>query len=272
MGGTWDLNRKSERNDNDGMDEIQGSPDFRSLPEPERQRYRNVSRSLVEMMQRYAFPLCLAPPLSVGGEVVGATGCLLRLNRGLFIVTANHVLSEYEERVQSNRLNWQFGHLPPFDPLSRVAWRDQARDIVFLEISAEEAIRAGNEDSLVFSAARGWPPPVPTVGQPVLIAGYPRILREVADASIQSGPYSAVFRTTSAGPGYFYCQIENEELISFDGGELPPPDADVGGLSGGPASLMLPLDYPLVGIVVEHSRTYNILRIATFEEIPEDKI
>jgi hypothetical protein len=254
------------------MDELQGSPEFRALSEREQERYRAVSHNLVQMMQRYAVPICLAPPLSVGGEVNSGTGCILRLDSGPFIVTANHVLSKYEERLKTERLNWQFGHLPPFNPLERIAWRDQKRDIVFLAISEQEVARAGNEDSLAFSASGGWPPPTPAAGQPVLIAGYPKILREIESTTIESGPYSAVFRITSTGPGYFYCQIDHEELISFDGGTLPPPDADVGGLSGGPAALMMPLDYPLAGIIVEHNQAYNILRISTLDGIPVKSI
>ncbi len=231
-----------------------------------------MSRTLVQLAQRYAIPLCLAPPLSIGGKVNGATGCIVRLDSGPFIITANHVLDEYERRIKAERINWQFGRLPPFDPLPRVAWRNAKRDIVFLEISESEVNSACNETSLVFSAVRGWPPPTPTERQVVLIAGYPRTLREVGSSDISAGPYSALFRITSVGEGYFYCQIEQEELISFDGGPLPPSDAEVGGLSGGPAALMLQLDYPLVGVVIEHSQTYNILKISTVDNIPLEDI
>jgi hypothetical protein len=254
------------------MNKPQGSSEFRALPESDQEKYRAVSRTLVQLAQRYAIPLCLAPPLSIGGKVNGATGCIVRLDSGPFIITANHVLDEYERRIKAERINWQFGRLPPFDPLPRVAWRNAKRDIVFLEISESEVNSACNETSLVFSAVRGWPPPTPTERQVVLIAGYPRTLREVGSSDISAGPYSALFRITSVGEGYFYCQIEQEELISFDGGPLPPSDAEVGGLSGGPAALMLQLDYPLVGVVIEHSQTYNILKISTVDNIPLEDI
>jgi hypothetical protein len=246
--------------------------EFRSLSSSEKERYRSVSRSLVEMVQRYAFPLFFAPPLSVGGKINGATGCIIRLASGPFIITANHVLVEYEKRILTERLNWQFGRLPPFDPLPRVAWRNAARDIVFIEISEQEVVEACNDISLVFSPVRGWPPPSPSQDQVALISGFPRILREVGSSEISAGPYSALFRITRSGEDYFYCQIEQEELICFDGGSLPPPDADVGGLSGGPVALMLPLDYPLIGIVIEHNPAYNLLKVATLSGIPFEEI
>jgi hypothetical protein len=254
------------------INESQGSSDFRALSESEQERYRSVSHNLVQLVQRHAIPLAFAPPRSIGGKVNGATGCIVRLDSGPFIITASHVLDEYEKRIQTERINWQFGHLTPFDPLSRVAWRDAKRDVVFFEMLESEVCQACDETSLVFSPVRGWPPPRPTQGQVVLVAGYPRILREVGSDVISSGPYSALFRVSSTGEGYFYCQIEHEDLISFDGGALPPPDADVGGLSGGPAVLMLRIDYPLVGIVTEHSQAYNILRISTLHDIPLESI
>ena len=254
------------------MSGLQGSSEFKALSEQEQETYRRVSRRVVHLVQRYAIPLCFAPPPSIGGKVNGATGCILRLDSGPFIVTANHILSGYEERRKTERLNWQFGQLPPFDPVPRVAWRDPERDVVFLEISEQEMAGACNSTSLVFSALSGWPPSAPIAGQVALVAGFPRILREVANGNIEAGPYSAMFRVTSVNEGFFYCQIVQEELISFEGGPLPPPNADVGGLSGGPVALMTSLAYPLIGIVTEHIQAYNILRIATLNDIRQEDL
>jgi hypothetical protein len=241
------LGTRAKEAKNQGVTELQGSPAFQALSEQEQETYRKVSQRIVQLVQRYAIPLCFAPPLSIGGKVNGGTGCILRLDTGPFIVTANHVLAAYEERRQNEPLNWQFGHLRPFDPVPRIAWRDPVRDIIFLAISEDEVIEACDSTSLVFSAPTGWPPTAPKEGQVALIAGFPRILREVGTRNIEAGPYSAMFRVASVNEGYFYCQIVQEELISFDGGSLPPTDADVGGLSGGPVALMTPLAYPLGG-------------------------
>jgi hypothetical protein len=96
-------------------------------------------------------PIIFAPPLSIGGTQNSASGCVLRLGARTFVVTASHVLSGYEERIQSGEVLRQVGDLPPFDPLSRVAWRDRGRDIVLLHISQNEACDIGPCIILVIS-------------------------------------------------------------------------------------------------------------------------
>lgn len=71
-------------------------------------------------------PSSLAPPRSRGGKINGASGSVLQLGSGVFIVTASHVLEGYETRIQAGEvLNWQVGDLPPFDLISRIAWRSR---------------------------------------------------------------------------------------------------------------------------------------------------
>ena len=173
-----------------------------------------------------------------------------------------YVLSGYEERQQAGEiLNWQVGNLPPLDPISRIAWRDTHMDIVLLEIGEDEARTIG---PCIISAPPAWPPPVPKMGQLVLVGGYPKSLREEALAPgwIGAGPYSAIFRVTLAGETKFKCAIERRDLIAFDGG-LPVPGTDMGGLSGGPVFLVDALTCPLVGIVTDRCE----MSVADFEII-----
>lgn len=252
---------------------------FESLSGQHQNQFREIARRMVELAQSYAIPIIFAPPRSIGGELNGATGCILQLTSGYYLITAAHVLRAYQDRLKSGeRLNWQVGALPPSDPLSRIAWgrdsrdNDTARDIVFLRISAEEAETACGNSSHVATAYRGWPPPMPRVGQPILLSGYPASSRHVdSEGWIGAGPYSAMFRVTTIGSDYLYCQIDHPELISFDGNPLPAPGSNVGGLSGGPVLAMDhdEMSYPLIGIVTEHSQAYDVLRIATFEDIEE---
>jgi hypothetical protein len=172
-------------------------------------------------------------------------------------------------------LNWQVGNLPPFEPLSRVAWRDDERDIVLLRISENEASNIG---PCTVSAPPKWPPCLPQEGQFVLVAGYPKVLREEDPSSgrIGSGPWSGVFRVTAVGEGYCKCHIERKDLISFNGGPLPEPGTEMGGLSGGPVLLVGNLSYPLVGVITDRCEMnfaeLDILKVATFESVkPEEQ-
>jgi hypothetical protein len=257
------------------MNEPGGAQRFERLSAEEQGRYIAVSRQLTNLARDHAVPIIFAPPLSIGGKLNGASGCVLRVGGRTFVVTASHVLAEYEKRVESGEiLNWQVGDLPPFEPLSRIAWRDRGRDIVLLHISENEARAIG---PCIISEPPTWPPCLPQEGQFVLMAGYPKVLRE-EDASlglIRSGPWCALFRVTVVGEGYCKCLIERKDLISFNGGPLPEPGMQMGGLSGGPVLLVGNLSYPLVGVITDlcamtHAEL-EILKVATLESVMIDE-
>ena len=209
----------------------------------------------------------------------GASGAILELGNDRFLLTASHVLAGYEDRIRKGEvLNWQVGALPPFDPLERITWRSIERDLVFFRLTAPEARTACGTGSRVVPILSGWPPPRPTVGDAVLVAGFPRGLREVRAHWIGSGPLGAMFRVTNVRDGYCDCQIEDRDLISFDSEGLPSPDADMGGLSGGPVFSMgaAAITYPLVGLVTDLCRMtfaeFQLLRIATLDRIAESEL
>jgi hypothetical protein len=113
-----------------------------------------------------------------------------------------------------------------------------------------------------------WPPMPPAKGQNVLLAGYPQKLRELDQAAgkIGAGPYSAMLPVIEAGEGYFQCHLNTADLISYDENPLPDPDADLGGLSGGPVLLVGALHYPLVGIITDQKNLFDelhLIRVAT---------
>jgi hypothetical protein len=115
-------------------------------------------------------PIIFAPPLSIGGKVNSGTGFVLQLNCGSFVVTASHVLDEYENRVQSGeQLYWLVGKLPPFDPLSRIAWRGVKKDVVLLRLPPQEISRL--RPHCTITAPTQWPPSVPHEQQLALLAG-----------------------------------------------------------------------------------------------------
>jgi hypothetical protein len=230
------------------MSKLGGAEQFQRLSADEQACYLAINREMVRLARDHAVPIIFAPPLSIGGRINGASGCVIQLARGTFVVTASHVVLGYEQRLERGEiLNWQVGNLPPFDPLARIVWRDKENDIVLLGISREEASNIG---PCLISAPPTWPPPVPKAGQLVLVGGYPKSLREEALAPgwIGSGPYSAIFRVTLAEDCKFKCAIERRDLISFEG-PLPASGIDMGGLSGGPVLLVDILSYPVVGIV-----------------------
>jgi hypothetical protein len=250
------------------MSDAGASRRFDELSADDQSRYREFGRQMVRLAGECAVPIIFAPSPGSEGNINSATGAVLKLDRGYFIVTAHHVLDGYRKRLQSGeKLNWQVGHLPPFDPLSRIA--DAAKDTLLLSLSADEARQLGARAHI--TAPTRWPPPTPKVDQIVLVAGYLKLLREVivTDAVVRMDGLNAMFRVTCVGDGYFYCKYEREEdLVSFNGLTLPDMGMSMGGLSGGPAFLVVggSIIYPaLVGVISECVEGFGLLRIATLE-------
>jgi hypothetical protein len=194
---------------------------------------------------------------------------VLQLRTGVFVATASHVLAKYEKRLRDGeKLNWQVGKLPPFDPLSRVAWRDDIKDLVLLPLRGDEVQAIG---PCRITTPQQWPPTVPQQGQLVLLAGYPGVLREVDSSGwIGAGPFSALFRVTTTGEDYCTCRIVQKDLVSFNEAPPPAPGTNMGGISGGPVFLVAN-NCPLVGVITDHGymtfADMELLRIATFESV-----
>ncbi len=283
---------------------------FKALSKNRQEQYGCILRELLNFAQGHALPMCFAPPLVTAtvplatgpaavklpltlGKVDGASGCVLQLQSGHFFVTAEHVLAGYEKRIsEGERLNWQIGKLPPFDPISRIAWRDKGdgyersqmpyrpTDIVLLRLTEDEAKEACGEARIVPTPAQ-WPPPPLSIGQQVVMAGYPNQLRAVDLAGTMNREACGLaFQVTNIGDGYCKCQFLYEDVIDF--GRAAQPDlkgVKLGGLSGCPVFALASagegglLQYPrLVGVFTHrwgHDATIDIIEIATFEKVSE---
>ena len=182
------------------------------------------------------------------GKIDGASGCVLQLQSGYFFITAEHVLTAYEKRIcEGELLNWQIGKLPPLNPISRIAWRDQINaskhsqmpyrptDIVLLRLSEEEAEQACGEAMIIPTPAQ-WPPPPLRIGQQVVMVGYPNQLRTVDLAeTMNREACGLVFQVESIGDGYCKCVFLYKNVINF--GHTTQPDLNntaLGGMSDCP--------------------------------------
>ena len=296
-------------------EELSSGQAFRRLLPSERQRYRDIVRELMALAQEHAIPMCFAPPLVTAevplsggtvttiklprtlGKIDGASGFVLRMPTGYYFVTAGHVLREYEERTrEGERLNWQIGRLAPFDPLSRVAWRDKTdasnrslmpyrpTDIVFLRLSEIEAIAACGSARIIPSPGE-WPPTALSKGQLVVIAGYPNQLRAVDLAGTMNREACGfVSQVTSVGEGNCKCHFAYADLIDFGGGTAQPDlnNANLGGMSGCPVFTLASagegssLSFPrLAGVFTSRwgsDPTSDIIEIATFDHVRESDL
>ena len=291
-------------------DQASSGEAFKALSKKQQELYGCIVRELMKFAQGHALPMCFAPPLVTAtvplatgpvavklpltlGKVDGASGCVLQLQSGYFFVTAEHVLAEYEKRTrEGERLNWQIGRLPPFDPIPRIAWRDKTdayersqmpyrpTDIVLLRLTKEEAEEACGEARIVPTSAR-WPPPPLSIGQHVVMAGYPNQLRAVDLAGTMNREACGLaFQVTNVGDGYCKCQFLYEDVIDFGGAAQPDlKRIKLGGMSGCPVFVLASagegglLQYPRLAGVYTHrwdpDATIDIIEIATFEKFSE---
>jgi hypothetical protein len=242
-----------------------GGRRFESLRASEQRRFRHWGLEMVRWAASHAVPVIFGPPPGVEGVINGASGLILRIANCSFFVTAAHVLDEYERRLGFEKsLLWQIGRLPPIDPLSRRVRRNHESDIVLVPLSDDEANRVG---SAIATIQAGQSPPTPKEDGLVLVAGFPKTLREVIPSGqIEADGLSAMFRITDVRDHTFDCRIGNEEdLVSFNGSSLPNADMDMGGLSGGPAFLIVggPIEHIVpIGIISEYiSKSFDGLRL-----------
>jgi hypothetical protein len=242
---------------------LSGRDRFQALSAPEQARFRSVSQHLIRHAVASAVPIVFGHPPRIGNKIESASGCVLRLRAGSFVVTAAHVLRGYKEWLAEGEESiWQVGRLK-FSPLGRIASSDKSADVAFLKVSEGEASEVG---SSILSPSNVWPPPRPEIGQLLIISGYPRVARQFQGrGAIGCCPMSAILRVTSANDRYAVCEIARDDLVSFDANPAPDADFDHSGWSGAPALLFGALSYPIVGVVSEYQPALQLLFIATLE-------
>lgn len=248
------------------MSELGGQAYFDSLNESARRQLKETGAEMVKFAQKHATAIMIAPPPSQHGKLNTASGVILELEGKHFLVTAAHVLAEYEARLQKDqRVRWQVGAVV-FDPSERLVLRDDKSDVALFRLMMTEAPMTQVHIS---SAVAGWPPPHPSAGDFVIVSGYPAVDRQrEGEKQINFNALSAIFQVTTTGPGYFVCQWQREYMASFEGPGVPPQGMSLGGISGGPVFRVESLAYPLVGIVSQFQHDFELLRVATLDIVP----
>ena len=134
-----------------------------------------------------------------------------------------------------------------------------------MEITPGEASEVG---ALICSTALGWPPPILKPEDVIVLSGYPKMYRQQRGRQISVPALSAVFDVTASGEYHLVSQWNRDDIVSIGSGEVPPPGADLGGMSGGPVFLVQELVYPLIGITTDFSSELELLRMAHIGALP----
>jgi hypothetical protein len=219
------------------------------LPPEEEQRLLNASRVQAEGLHRHLAQVLIgAPAAGMDGPVNSGSAILVRLPSGVAVLTANHVIAQYESAVtQDRRVILQIGDIA-LTTVDRPAFRDDHDDLAMIAVSDQEAERIGTwiHDPTI------WPPPVPQEGTFVWLVGYPEALRSrQEDNGFTFASMVSLHRVRSSFLNHFTVELEREFMVSWGGAGIPPSGMNFGGMSGGPAFLMADLHSPLVGIIKE---------------------
>ena len=194
-----------------------------------------------------------------------ATGTLVRLEARLFVFTAWHVINKFVEiREQSGTPLLIIGNYPMLSP--RFVYLDEISDLIVLEVDAAALRGIG---AVPYEPVHQWPPPRVKVDDPIMLCGFPALLRLDGD-EILHGDYSFFGSVESVSERQFIVQLDRDNVE--DAGRVPFPNvgADLGGLSGCPVFVLYPDHMQFVGVFSQAARTAPVWIIRSIAGLPEN--
>ena len=229
----------------------------------------------------FAVPIFWLAPAGDGqgrppnGRVRNATLFVVDAGMGPFAVSANHVYEGYIE-AKARHPGTRCRVLPKpggrgraplaFDPEARLIARLHDPDIATFAITTREVARLG------IGTVTNWPPLVPSKGESVAFAGFPRRARRRIGRRMRFEVYAGFAPAMSVNARHISCQSSAQEhAADADGFRLPPRNYDTGGMSGGPlftvGEAKEATGWRLGGVISQGSPALGILRASLAERL-----
>jgi hypothetical protein len=230
---------------------------------------------------KFAGAICYGEILKRGlsPDIRNGTATIVDFGSGPIIITAQHVMQGYKDRLKEGKdLLFQIGNLK-IDPIPRIISESKKYDLTTLKIEEKERkeIALSGEIGKDIYQISSRPPTLPTVNDWVTFGGFPGTWRQHVSWN------ELVFDSFSVGPcnigsvseDKFICQFEREYWMkSFDyhgHGELH----DLGGLSGAPVFLIRNIrsgiiSFEFVGIVLEFNPRFDLMVARSAKYIRKD--
>lgn len=193
---------------------------------------------------------------SLGTKVVSilhnGTLTIVKTPTRLIGITAAHVLHQYEIDSKESKLRLQLSNEVADDFISRVIDFSDQLDVATLELDQDLVKRLG------CTPLGNWPPRPPKEGRGIMIAGFPAVERtDSRNFEVRFGLFTALGIARTVTDKQITWLLEREFMLANDRIETPPPEYNLGGISGGPLVGWFESDafvahYCLSGIVVEH--------------------
>lgn len=183
-----------------------------------------VARPLVRYNDREPWPKSLP----------GGTCFILRFDKGLIGVTADHVIAAFEDDKRKCVGTRCLLRMVPFDLLGAVLARDADLDIATFAVTDDDL--AGSEAVALDCRSMSWPPPVPNQGDPVSFGGFPgEIARQSLHFNVEFGAFvslTMIQDVTQRDIIVTYEPARDSRIVAEP--KLPELGANLSGCSGGP--------------------------------------
>jgi hypothetical protein len=180
-----------------------------------------IGTEFANTTRRKTTSILISPPAGTPGQLHNSSGFVLSLRGAFYLGTAWHVLEHWKKRYsQGEDLIFQVGHfcLTPSD--SRIAWKDQGNDVVFLCVTTKEVAKIGVDPC---EPMYGWPPPRPVENDYLLLGGFPGQWRaRASENDLIFGAIVTRSQITSVGETHVTCQFNREYWIPNGATEAVP--------------------------------------------------
>ena len=228
------------------------------------------AEQLLWVLFAYAVPLSWATAVTSGGPVVtNGTAFFLQTPRTLMGITAAHVVTAHlRQKEITPHTVCHLGDIE-FDLAEALIDHGDRPDITTFRVT--EKLLA----NLKKQPITGWPPTVPTPGKGILYAGYPGLQRQqVERREFSFGLYGANNVAHSVDGEKITAMVHHDRVVSTIG-QKPPPEYDIGGMSGGPLATIIEsptglISWRLGGVISQGLTMADILYAARADAIQDD--
>lgn len=180
------------------------------------------------------------------------TVTIVKTPRRVLGITAAHVIRQLSTDSQSFKVRVQLSSEVVDDVLKRVIDVSDKLDLATIDLTEEIIQRLG------CTPLGDWPPRPPQEERGIMIAGYPAVERvEEGPYEVSFGLFTAIGIARTVTDTQITWLLEREYFLSIESVKLPPPQYELGGISGGPLIGWFESEghvthHCLSGIVVEH--------------------
>lgn len=233
---------------------------FKAFPPAFQQFILTNGNAIGERVSNHVVEIIIGLPggKTPASEAHHASGVMVFTGRTLCLCTAQHVMKEYRElRQKDGRVVFQAGTVS-FDPEPRLLFESVSDDLIVLGMNGSDQKRI---PALTWSCPV-WPPADPALDEYVAFAGLPTEYRINAGTELQFAIVGGILQVISASGNNFKCHMARDTVIKSRGTHVPPPGANLGGMSGGPVFRLVNYVPDLCGIITDFGESLEIYYMA----------